>query len=261
MSHQIIKRGSKDFYCTVCIQQWTIKSKAHCPGMKVIAWAKRGTFMSQTELGQRGYKNAPEDLPEPTCCYRSSGYNHAVVYTYLYDSDQCVRKKETGRPRLIKYIETLHWPKAWLPFLEDLSEWAYAHDHRNPNHAREWQRWCLEIGRMASAIHCFTEDELMQLGENYVVLTFSLAAIRAHWTDRRTSMDQVDALTEQLLRAYRKQRQPKPLSDLAIEVNGRIRQAKDNREKAIRERGVQVFPSWIVPALESVGPAKQLSLF
>lgn len=259
--HELVRRSAKDYYCTVCRQEWTYKSEAYCPGMPVIVWATRGTLMSQTELGQRGYKNTPEDLPEPTCCYRSSGYNHAVVYTYLYDSDQCVRKKETGRARVIKYIESLHWPNAWLPFLEDLSEWAYAHDYRNPNHAREWQLWCLEIVRMASAIHCFTEDELMAFGEDYVVLTFSLTAIRTHWTDRSTSMSQADTLTEQLLRAYRKQREPVPLSEVAIEVNTRIKQAREKREQAIRERGVQVLPKWIIPPLESVGPAKQQSLF
>jgi hypothetical protein len=259
--HDLVRRGSKDYYCTVCRQSWTYKSDAHCPGIPVIPYNERGTLMSRVELGQRGYKNDPEYLPKPKGVYRTtSGHNYVVVYAFLYDSEQCVRK-EPKRKTVIQYIESLHWPKAWLPFLEDISQWAYNHDRRNPNHVREWQQRFAEVVRMASAIHRFTEDELKQFGEDYVVLTFSLTAIRAHWTESSTSIQQADMLMERLLQAYRGQREAKPLSDVAIEVNRRLKAARENQERIVREKGLRVAPDYLLPPPQSEKPAKQQAMF
>lgn len=260
--HDIVKRGSKDFYCTVCRQEWTAPSKAHCPRMPVISYAQRGTLMSQTELGKRGYKNSLSDLPKSTCCYRMLTRRMDDIYVKLYDPAECTLKAPSKRPRLVQWIDSLHWPKAWLPFLEDLSQWRYGHNPGNAEYTREWRQRCLDIVRMASAIHCFTEDELIQLGEGYVVLKFSLTAIRREWEDRGISRRHANDLTELMLFAYRGQRIRLSPSALSVEIDRRIHEAQERRKEAA-QRGVWSTDhlAWMPPSPSSPSPAKQQPLF
>lgn len=99
MSHRLIQRGPKDWFCTVCHQDWQSKSKAHCPGMHVIKHDEWGTLMTKTMLGKAGYKNGWQDLPEPVCCYRRSFDGSDPEYVMLYDRSLCVRKKEIKKGR------------------------------------------------------------------------------------------------------------------------------------------------------------------
>jgi hypothetical protein len=234
----------------------------------VIAYSDRGALMSQTELGHRGYRTAQKDLPEPMCCYRSSGYNHAVVYTWLYDPARCVLKKQTTRPRLVQYIDSLIWPNAWLPFLEELQQWDNENDKSKHPGTREWQRRCLELGRIASAAILFSKAELEQLKEEYVVLSFSLTAIRPHWGDHRTSREQAEKLCEQMLRSYRsKHRVQPPLSEVGMEVKRRVQAACERQKETGLERmrlELKAKFAWaeqLPTATGSQPPAVQQALF
>lgn len=99
MTHELIKRGAKDYYCTKCDQEWTSPSKAHCPGLHVVKADEWGTLMTKTQLGRFGYKNDAPHLPKPQACYRRSYDGSSPEYVMLYDRNECVPKKEIKKGR------------------------------------------------------------------------------------------------------------------------------------------------------------------
>jgi hypothetical protein len=119
MSHQLIRRGPKDWYCSACHQQWQTKSKAHCPGLHVVKSDEWGTLMTKTMLGRFGYKNDPASLPEPKACYRRSYDGSEPEYVPLYDRNECVRKKEIKKGRRRSgYLSEIVAPPAVVDMIE-----------------------------------------------------------------------------------------------------------------------------------------------
>lgn len=266
MSHDIVKRGSKRYECTVCGQEWTFPSKAHCPGMKVIAYADRGALMSKTELDKRGYKAS--GLPKSECCYRMTTAQIDVLYVKLYDPAKCTRKKER-KHKLVHYVDVLHWPVAWMSFLESLGTWH--EDHRNEYGAltwerrHEWQEKCLEMARMASALLAFTPEDISQLHEETIEFQFPLTAIRTHWQDHGLALAQAEQLIELLLSRYReyKWRNRPPLTEEEWEQIRLKTEAYEREQQAIRdERRAKLFEgiTRMTPD-EDLPPAVQRSLF
>jgi hypothetical protein len=237
MSHQIVKRGAKDYTCSVCNQHWTIPSKAHCPGLPVVPFSKRGTWMSQTELDHRGYRI--KALPEPIACYRTA-VDHSVVYVWLYDPVLCERKRESKRLKVLHYVDTLQWPTMWLDaferaieyrdLLDERAQRAIAHDplnYRDP----AWQLIVRDIAERASSLVFFAADEL---GET-VTLSIPLSGVRRQWSENWHRQSDMHKLVSSLERAY-KEHQWKTRPRLSDE---QLQALEDKRIAHEREREAQ----------------------
>lgn len=145
MSHSLIQRGPKDWYCTVCHQQWMTKSKATCPGLHVVKSDEWGTLMTKTMLGRFGYKNDAASLPEPKACYRRSYDGSDPEYVPLYDRDECVRKKEIKKGRRRSgYLSEIVAPPIAVAMIERLQahltfEQGMAHSEDRSLSARRYE--------------------------------------------------------------------------------------------------------------------------
>lgn len=204
MSHQLVKRGSKSYECTVCGQHWTQPSKAHCPGLPVIAWSQRGTLMSQTELSQRGYRI--NTAPTPSACYRSQDYNHNTIYVWLYDSTQCERKRETKRLKIIQHVDTLQWPRIWMSaldryneFVDMATEQAQKVIAREPEFYRDemFQSIVRDIAERASCLVFSPEIE------DTIILKIPLTGIRRAYGEGWNRVLDMHKLVASLMRAYK----------------------------------------------------------
>lgn len=279
MTHTLIQRGPKDWYCSVCRQQWTSPSKAWCPGVPVIAYKDRGPLMSQTEMDKRGYKT--DALPISTCCYRMNTKHAEVLYVPLYDPSGCARKKVVKR-KLVHYVDALHWPLAWMPFLERLVAWKDEHMGRKTETAQtveeagieadarwerlqEWHDLCFEVARMTSCLLVFTADEVAALGDT-VTFTFDLMPIRLTWESRSPSIRQRDDLIDMLLGRYRGWRYASRSPDeiaaqqtAAAEITAR-RVAEQRAEEAVRRAKLFEPVEWMTQD-EALPPAVQKPLF
>jgi hypothetical protein len=260
MTHELIKRGAKDYYCTKCDQQWTFESKAHCPNMQVIAYRDRGPLMSKTELDKRGYKT--DALPHATCCYRMNDANNNVLYVKLYEPSQCALKK-TRKHKVLHYIDSLHWPKSWGTILETVQQWDS--EHKRGEHIRAWRQICLDTARLVSPLLAFTPDEITALGGEAIEFKFPLIPVRTEWPDRDVSFKQAQDLIDLLLSRYsdwKWQNRP-PLTEAEMEAR-RIKQEERNRRglqivnQELKER--YALPDWVT-APNDQPPAKQQSLF
>lgn len=260
--HDIVKRGSKDYYCTVCRQSWTAPSKAYCPDMIVIPYDQRGRLMSKTELGKRGYKNGADDLPEATCCYRMTTGNVDVLYVKLYDPELCTPKKQR-KHKTVHYAESLHWPKAWFLFLEDIYQWQI--ENKKGEQARVWRSLCLEVARMTSPLLFFTPDEITAMAGETVEFKFPLTPIRTQWNERNVSSEQAETLVDLLVYAYRdwQWKNRPPLTEEQHEQRRLKQEARERAERyALEQMRAKLFepPDWLT-SQEVQSPAIQLSLF
>lgn len=258
--HDLIKRGSKDFYCTVCKQEWTVPSKAHCPGMVVIRYDQRGRLMSKTELDKRGYKT--NVLPEPTCLYRMTTGNVDVFYVKLYDPELCTPKK-VRKHKTLHYVESLHWPKAWFLFIETVQQWE--NENKKGEQSRVWRSMCLELARMASPALFFTPEEITAFAGETVEFKFPLTPIRTQWTDREASVKQAEELVDLLLYSYRewKWNNRPPLTEEQIEQRRLKQEARERTEQyalAQLRAGLFELPAWVT-SQETQPPAIQQPLF
>jgi hypothetical protein len=272
MSHNIIKRGTKDFYCSVCHQQWTAPSKAHCPQLPVIAFSHRGTWMSQTELNHRGYRT--KTLPEPIACYRTSDTNHSVVYVWLYDPALCERKTPTTRLRTLLYVDNLQWPVSWLTVFEKSIEYRDMLDEKaqraldhDPQQYRDprWQSIAREIAECASSLVFFSQDEAALLVGEMIPLSFPLLAIRRQWADgwhRQTDMHKVVQSLEKAYKEHQWRMRPRLSEDQLQELT--LKREARTQEMIVKEaeRRARLFdlPDWIT-LHDRLGPAKQKGLF
>ncbi len=272
MSHQIIKRGTKDFYCAVCRQQWTAPSKAHCPRLPVIAFSQRGTWASQTELSHRGYR--VKTLPEPIACYRSSDSNHSVIYVWLYDPALCERKKPTTRLRTLLYVDSLQWPISWLTTFERSLEYRDMLDEKaqhaldnEPQTYRDpmWQSIAREIAECASSLVFFSQDELTTLCGDMALLSFPLLGIRRQWADnwhRQTDMHKAVQSLEKAYKEHKWRSRPRLSEDQLQELS--LKREQRTQEMIVKEaeRRARLFdpPDWITPH-DRLGPAQQRGLF
>ena len=260
MSHNLIKRGPKRYQCTVCDQKWTFESKAHCPHMRVISYADRGPLMSKAELGKRGYQT--RFLPEATCCYRMTTGRLDVMYVKLYDPSQCALKKPR-KHKVLHYVGSLHWPKAWGSFLDTIQQWC--DENKKGEQPRVWREMCLGLARMASPLLFFTPDEITSFAGETINFDFPLIAIRTQWNESNVSAAQAEELVDLLLSRYRNwkwQNRP-PLTEDEIEQR-RVKVEERNR------RGLQIvtqelqerfaLPVWMTDTPE-LPPAIQKSLW
>jgi hypothetical protein len=260
MTHALVKRGPKDWYCTVCTQSWTIPSKAWCPDMIVIAYADRGPLMSQTELYKRGYKTS--FLPPSTCCYRMNTANNDVLYVKLYDPALCTLRP-VKKHKVLHYIDVLHWPKAWGPLLDTIQQWD--DEHKRGEHARVWRAMCLEMGRMVSPLLTFAPDEIAAFAGDTIEFKFPLIPVRSEWADRDASFKMAQDLVELLLKNHRNWiwRNRPPLTEAELEEQ-RLKTEERNR------RGLQIvnqelqerfcLPDWVTIDAD-LPPAVQKTMF
>lgn len=265
MSHTLIQRGPKDWYCSDCHQSWQSPTKAYCPGVPVIAYKDKGGLMSKTEMDKRGYKT--DRLPPPApCVFRMTDGRNDVQYVKLYDPSLCPRKKEV-KHRLVHYVDHLAWPKAWLPFLEALVAWRDDHRERETFEMRnEWDDLSFSLARQTSCLLAFTHEEIAALGET-VMFTFDLMPIRTRY-ERRKSPDfrQCQDLIEVLLKAYHRwwwaNRSPDEIETQGIEAAARTERREAEMRANNRALREGLFP--LVPRVtwaEDAPPPVQLSLF
>lgn len=268
MTHQLIKRGPKQWSCEVCHQSWTYESKAWCPGVPIIAYKNRGTLMSKTELGKRGYKNGDADLPPSPCSYRMNTAKNDVLYVKLYDPAQCTLKRPV-KHKVVHHVDHLAWPKAWLPFLEALIDWKDEHHNERGQRAmdydRAWQAQCLEVARQASSLLCFDSDDMAALGEETVTFTFALSSLRTRYEDHGIGPAEAQGLIELLLGRYQdyKWRTRPPLTAEEIAAQA-ARRAEDewtwNEQYAARRAKQFEPPAWMTDEA-ALPPPVQLPMF
>lgn len=176
MTHNLIKRGSKDYYCTKCNQQWTAPSKAHCPNLKVYKYDEFGALMTKTQLGQAGYKNMPKDLPTPTGCYRRTMDGRDNEYVKLYDPSLCEKKKPSNRPRKkTGVLSKVVIPSSILALIDLYRDTThiretnkYSQDHDIFHH---WTESAIDLANAVQYAQLMTDEELAQANAITLIIT------------------------------------------------------------------------------------------
>lgn len=255
MSHNIVKRGPRDFYCTVCHQQWVSESKAYCPGLPVRSPSE--TLLTKNQLSAKGYSVTDKALPKPVACYR--GYDD---YVMLYDPAHATPKRASTRPRATYYLETIWWPRAMLLFLEQYVALTDGPDKGYHDEMIARQR---EISDFAIHLGCFSETEGKAITDDDGVLLTLAPAMTVHKRYQAQGLwDERQKLAARIIEAYRHWRwQPKPM-DAAVAEFRRMEREKNRRmereEMAARfaiERANQ--PKRLIE--EDCTPVKQRAMF
>lgn len=269
MTHQLIKRGPRDWYCEICHQSWTSESKAWCPGVPIISYANRGGLMSKTELGKRGFKNGNADLPPSPCSYRMNTAKNDVLYVKLYDPTQCTPKRIV-KHKVVHHVDHLAFPVRWFPFLDEMTVWR--RDHLNEKGIlawtvqRAWYEKCIEMARMVSPLLFYTRADIEALAGEVADFVFPLSPIRAQWEMRGPSVDQAEALIDLLTACHRNwvwDHRPPPTED-ELEAR-RLKRERHDRESAERlaEFNARKYdlPAWMTQDEAALPPPVQLSMF
>lgn len=248
--HNIVKRGSRDFYCTVCHQQWVSASKAYCPGLPVYSHVG-GNLLTKNQLSAKGYSVTKNALPPPVACYR--GYDD---YVMLYDPAQAKKKALRKTPRATYYLEAVFWPTTCFGMLDEYLERKRERDH-------PIAPLMMEIADMAVHLGCFNEDEAKAHTDGVMLKLTPAMTVHRHYENR--FWEEREKLVARLSEAYKQWTwKPKSLSEEEIEQR-RIRKEEIEIELQAREveRRTKLFemPDWITRNEGNQPPPSQLTLF
>jgi hypothetical protein len=162
MRHDLIKHGRAQYECRLCVQTWSRKPGANCPGVKVYPRYGYEPLMTKGQLGYYGYQTAEKALPAPAGCYYLPALGD---YVLLYDPAQAVKKYEQPRPRTRILVTEIHWPVKLLPLIESFHEYSQSlWDHSQPLYTDRMNEIANTIGIMLT----FTPDELECLAGDIV---------------------------------------------------------------------------------------------
>jgi hypothetical protein len=175
MTHNLVKRSSKDYYCTKCGQQWTGPSKAHCPNLKVFKYNEFGTLMTKTQLGQAGYKNTPKALPAPTGCYRRTMDGRDNEYVKLYDPALCEKKPPSKRPRKqTGLLSKVLVPASLIPLIDDYRETSQIRENTknfNSDIFNHWTQSAVELANEIQEAQLMPDEELARANAITLLIT------------------------------------------------------------------------------------------
>lgn len=246
--HQIVKRGPKDYYCTVCHQSWQKESKAYCPGLPVYWHGAWGDLLTKNQLGAKGYSIGKNALPAPVGCYRGMD-----GYVMLYDAKDATPKRASTRVNTTYYLESVYWPKAMFPILDHHTEhqWDITKEPRSHDEIIWTYR---EIAELAIHLGCFNEEGNQMTEGVLLVLKPAMIVHRRYgeWgneTERRK-------LGTRVIEAYRKWRidtRPRLTDEQLAELEAQRQKREEERKQAEAEARKQLFnfPRHLV---ENTGP-------